>query len=159
MDLTMDPGERWKGELLQKVGTCQVLVCLVSVPYLTNSEWCAMEWDAFTQREVYLRSDGTRVDATAIIPVLWGPPDGLGPSEVDEVSRFIPRDMCSAEVAGQYRAQGLKGLMFVGGDAEYRPIVWSLARSIARIHNQYWVKPLVPAGHRGLRTRFRPASA
>ena len=51
MDLSMNPGSEWRGELLEAVGTCKVFVALLSPSY-TASEWCGKEWDAFSRRKV-----------------------------------------------------------------------------------------------------------
>ena len=51
MDQEMPGGMQWADELLHAAGTCQVLVALLSAPYL-KSEWCGMEWHAFSQRTV-----------------------------------------------------------------------------------------------------------
>ena len=57
MDQEMRGGMQWTDELLHAVGTCQVLVALLSARYL-KSDWCTMEWHAFSQRTVR-RLEGT----------------------------------------------------------------------------------------------------
>ena len=46
----IDPAVLWDEELAEALGTCQVMVALLSPPYL-NREWCGKEWHAFTLRE------------------------------------------------------------------------------------------------------------
>jgi hypothetical protein len=140
--------------LLEKASTCQVLLCLISTPYLTRSEWCAMEWDLFTRRRVLSREDGTPAKAKAIIPMLWAPCTVALPAEINEVNRFVPTDLCTPEIVDLYQTQGLFGLMAAGNDAAYRPIVWSLAMTVFRIHQRYWVEPLQLTGQETFRTSF-----
>jgi hypothetical protein len=59
MDQEIRGGVKWPDELMRVVGTCQVLVALLSPPYL-ESDWCGMEWHAFSQRAV-LRPERTNV--------------------------------------------------------------------------------------------------
>jgi hypothetical protein len=159
VDMTMDTGERWKQRLLDKVSSAQVFVCLISVRYLTNSEWCAMEWDLFTRRRVLSREDGKPALASAIIPVYWAPYVVPVPAEIEDVNRFTPMDLCSPEVVELYQNDGLYGLMVAGNDDAYRPIVWSLAKTIWRIHQRYWVEPLSLTGTETFRTAFGQGAA
>src|SRR5579862_4465439 len=46
----LQPAVRWRDELADALGSCQVLVALLSVPYL-KSDWCGKEWHAFTLRD------------------------------------------------------------------------------------------------------------
>ncbi|GAA0895903.1 TIR domain-containing protein [Virgisporangium aurantiacum] len=158
MDITMEAGDLWRPQLLEKASTCQVLICLISTPYLIRSEWCAMEWDLFTRRRVLSRDDGKPANAKAIIPILWAPYTVDVPAEIDEVNRFVPTDLCTPENVDLYQSQGLFGLMAAGDDA-YRPIVWSLAMTVFRIHQRYWVEPLQLTGKETFRTAFGPRGA
>ena len=49
MDTRIQAGMQWADVLLHAAGTCQVLIALLSAPYL-KSKWCGMEWCAFSRR-------------------------------------------------------------------------------------------------------------
>src|SRR5215475_14146035 len=52
MDRTIPTGTSWARELLVALGACQAFVALLCGPYAT-SEWCGMEWYAFSGRKVF----------------------------------------------------------------------------------------------------------
>jgi hypothetical protein len=54
----------------------------------------------------------------------------------------------------RYHADGLFGLAQTGQTATYDAIVWKLALHIQRIHQSFWVEPLVPRSVEGLRSSF-----
>src|ERR1035438_278277 len=47
MDTRLKGGITFVPELMHLLGTCQILVPLLSAPYL-SSEWCGKEWHAFS---------------------------------------------------------------------------------------------------------------
>jgi hypothetical protein len=82
-------GVRWREELADALGTCQVLVALLSTPYL-DSEWCGKEWHAFTLREreplpvaIGFKNQGP------IIPIRWAPVPLELPSAVKDGAQFF----------------------------------------------------------------------
>ena len=141
MDRSVAGAKRWTSELLGALGRCQVFVALLSVPYLA-SDWCGMEWHAFTQRKVVLyHGDGGR-HQSAIIPVTWAPLRYERiPSAVREVQRFSPAGLSDSGIKARYETNGIFGLLTTGQDAAYQAVVWSLALQIADIHYTYRVRP------------------
>lgn len=139
MDRTIRIGSQWTGELLQALGTCQVFVALLCGPY-TTSQWCGMEWYAFSQRKV---ADGREYDhQTAIIPAIWAPyPEELTPTAIRAVQRFSPSDLPNVDILGEYEKYGISGLMWMKRDISYRGVVWRLAQHIADFHHSYSVEP------------------
>lgn len=154
LDVAGSGGAEWQKRLLHAVGTCQVLVCLLSEPYLRDSPWCAREWDTFARRRVLPRTKDAEPTQTAIVPVIWTPLHGRLPDVVAEVGLFIPTDLPDRDFEAAYLNYGLLGLIRTSQDRAYRTIVWKLALHVARIHHLYWVETGIPAGIDGLRTTF-----
>lgn len=154
LDVAGSGGSEWQKRLLRAVGTCQVLVCLLSEPYLRDSPWCAREWDTFARRRVLPRTKDSEPDQTAIVPVIWTPMTGRLPDLVAEVGLFIPTDLPERDFEAAYLNYGLLGLIRTGQDRVYRTIVWKLAMHVARIHHLYRVETGIPDGIEGLRTTF-----
>jgi hypothetical protein len=159
LDLGQDGGAKWQQGVLEAAGTCRILVCLLSRPYLFQSTWCPIEWDVFARRRVLRRSDGRPGVETAIAPVLWTPFHEELPKPVAEVNMFTPTGLPNEDYSAQYRANGLYGLIRTEQMAIYHSIVWKLAMHIQRIHNDYWVEPDVPTGIEHLRTSFTEGAA
>lgn len=142
MDRSVAGGTRWTGELLDALGSCQVFVPLLSVPYLTST-WCGMEWHAFGKRRVTRSSGNTTRHQSAIIPVIWAPfPDERIPAAVLAVQRFSPTGLSNANIIAQYERNGIFGLLTTKQDDAYQALVWSLALQIADIHYTYLVEPI-----------------
>ena len=99
-------GVRWRDELTDALGTCQVLVALLSVPYL-DSAWCGKEWHAFNlrERELLPGANGFK-NQGPIIPIRWAPiPFDLPPVVKDEAQFFKPQKRTErARSAGSRRA-------------------------------------------------------
>jgi hypothetical protein len=137
MDRSMQAGGRWTDELLQAVGGCQVFVALLSAAYV-RSEWCGMEWHAFSQRKV---NAGTASNQTCIIPVTWAPvPNEHIPGCVQEVQQFSPADMPTPDMASRYKHDGVFGLRRMGLDTAYKTVVWRLAQRISHIYLKHSVE-------------------
>ena len=154
LDLGRGGGELWQKTVLQAAGTCQVLVCLVSHPYLFQSDWCPREWDVFARRRVLPRGDPGLGVESAVIPVLWTPFDEELPPPVAAVNLFTPTGLPDEDYTARYLADGLLGLARTGQTAIYEAIVWKLAMHIQRIHCRYRVVPSIPDGIEDLRTSF-----
>ncbi len=154
MDMTMKGGVLWEKELLTAAGTCQVLICLLSPPYLTRSEWCAMEWDIFSRRDVVRRSDDKPADETSVVPVLWAPIPGEVPEMVNQVTRFAPRNLADPAFGPLYEENGFFGVLNSDPKYAYPALVWKLAMRIQELHATYYVKPGVPASTDGLLRAF-----
>jgi hypothetical protein len=134
-------GGRWTAELLAAVGGCQVFVALLSPRYFSR-EWCGMEWHAFSQRPVYLQSDGSATIRTTIIPVIWAPiRESDVPAAVGEIQRFSPREIADVRIAEQYKREGVVGLLQLSNAVAYQAVVWRLAQRIAELHYTYHVEP------------------
>ncbi|HZM82345.1 MAG TPA: TIR-like protein FxsC [Candidatus Limnocylindrales bacterium] len=154
MDTSIEVGDKWTSELLWAVGHCSVFVALLSRPYLER-QWCAMEWDLFSQRKVVSRS-GLERESTAILPVLWTPV-GAVPPMVAEISRFSPRRL--PEIADAYGLDGVFGLMRTHQSQAYEATVWLLALEIQRIYHEYHVSPSARKDTAGLRRSFNGGPA
>jgi hypothetical protein len=137
MDTLVRGGRQWTDELLHALGVCQVLVPMLSAPYLA-SELCGKEWGAFSQRSVR-RLPGTSAspDLGCIIPVIWAPVSGPLPSPVSERLIFAPGGRPNSGLPAEYRTNGVYGLMRMGQEDSYQIIVWQLAILIAKVfHSQ-----------------------
>ena len=158
LDRGMRAGVDWEREILTAVGTCQVLVALVSEPF-AKSTWCGWEWDAFSRRRTWRRADRVQMPGPmCILPVVWAPnPEVPTPKVVSSTQLFIPKPM-SEEPSGQlgprYQKEGIYGLHIAGQQAAYRGTVWRLAQEISHLIVPYWVEPGVPAGGSDLTNVF-----
>lgn len=154
MDRSMVGGNRWAGELLRAIGTCQVFVALLSASYF-ESTWCSKEWFAFSQRRVVRKSDNGPEQQLALIPVVWAaplPPDKT-PAVVADVQRFSPNAVPNMDISRRYEADGVFGLLKTQVDL-YETVVWRLAQRISDIYYRYYVEPRVLEEHE-LRDIFR----
>ena len=150
IDRSMRAGSSWERQILNAIGTCQVLVALVSEPF-SNSEWCGMEWHAFTNRATWRRSDGVRMDEPqCALPVLWTVnPQGDHPKIVMKQQRFRPRPTQRSPLDQLYLREGLYGMYRAEPDA-YHSTVWRIAQEIQRLATEYWVEPLIPTDSKTL---------
>ena len=133
---------QWDEELADALGTCQVLVALLSVPYLER-EWCGKEWHAFTlrDRERLPEANGSP-NLGPIIPVLWTPIPFKLPAEVSRVQFFIPANTADQQKLGDvYKEEGVFRLIRAGNEKAFGEIVWQLAKCIQEI---YYCQQLVP---------------
>jgi TIR domain len=139
----LSTGVRWRYELASALGTCQVLVALLSVPYL-KSEWCGKEWHAFTMRETKPRQGAVAPGFQGpIVPVRWAPiPFALPPQVGEEVQIFRPiSNKLHPDLAEQYDNEGLFGLLRRGYEEAFMDAVWDLAKCIQQI---YYSQVLLP---------------
>jgi hypothetical protein len=135
-------GTRWRSELANALGTCQVLVSLLSVPYL-QSEWCGREWHAFTLREIVPRpgTNGLQYHSS-IIPVRWAPIPFRVPSVIESVQLFKPSsNRRHPDLPERYDEDGIFGLLQGGEEEAFQEIVWDLAKLIQQI---YYSQLLIP---------------
>lgn len=150
IDRSLRPGSNWEREILTAIGTCQVLVALVSEPFC-ESDWCGKEWDAFTRRRTWRRKDGVEMeDPQCVLPVLWVPDLEEGyPRTVMKHQRFRPRPTTKVALDQMYLVEGIYGMYRTEYDA-YRSTVWRIAQEIQQLVTRYWVEPLVPDGNGSL---------
>lgn len=136
MDQTMQGGEEWTSELMHALGTCQILVALLSARYL-KSEWCSREWRAFAQRTVRKRPGISVLPSQGcIIPVLWAPLRSPLPGHIKSRQLFSPDREPDSRVPRQYRDNGVFGLMRMGApNNSYEIVAWQLAKRIADIYH------------------------
>jgi hypothetical protein len=137
------PAMRWRRELVAELGSCQVLVALLSVPYL-RSEWCGKEWHAFTLRERELVPSATFArNQGCIIPVRWAPIPFELPRQVsDEVQIFRPKSTKNQpDLPQRYDEEGIFGLLRQSEREAFRDVVWDLAKCIQQI---YYSQRLMP---------------
>jgi hypothetical protein len=73
LDRADSVGVGWERHWLTAIGTCQVLICLMSEPLLRDSKWCAREWHAFARRRVSPNSASALTGGSPIVPVIWLP--------------------------------------------------------------------------------------
>jgi TIR domain-containing protein len=132
----MGGGMWWTPELMRAVGTCQVLVALLSASYLKSS-WCRMEWHAFSKRVVREREGCTASpNQGCIIPVLWAPLPVALPEHISPVTIFKPDHEPSRRVPQQYGENGIFGLMRMRAPKNsYEIVTWQLAKLIARLYH------------------------
>jgi hypothetical protein len=132
MDMTMQGSEPWQRVLLDAVCTCQVFVALLSPAYL-NSEWCAMEWNAFAARPVHRRNGMASNYMTSIIPVVWTPNTyDVMPDSIQGVQMFTPVRLPNPALAQAYQDEGLRGLLALGVEGT-EGIILRLAQRIVHL--------------------------
>ncbi|MBM2616225.1 toll/interleukin-1 receptor domain-containing protein [Actinoplanes sp. LDG1-06] len=153
LDVARGGGELWERQLLHAAGTCQVLICLLSTPYLTGSEWCAREWDLFSRRRVVPRHDHAPPFETAVVPVLWTPLSTPLPPVVSDVNIFVPTRL-REDFRADYQTDGLLGLLRTGQQTVYEAIVWRIAQRVEWLRQNYRVEPLHLPSSDDLRTDF-----
>ncbi len=155
MDRSLAGGERWTPELLRAAGTCQVFVPLISSALL-NSQWCAMEWDAFSRRKI-VRRDGRPDHESGIVPVVWSPTESDSlPAVVRDVQRFSPVGLPDP-IAAEYHRDGLYGLLAMSlpqYDQYYAAVVWRLAQRVVAVYRSHWVEEGIPVDPGELRNVF-----
>jgi hypothetical protein len=149
-------GTEWERQLLTAIGTCQVLVCLLSEPLLRDSEWCAREWHAFARREIIRDPALAREHQRAIVPVIWMPlhPTLELPKRVSQIGIYFPPGLPDPGYETAYRENGLLGLIRSGQHTAYRAIVWKIAMHVDHVRRSCLVRPDVPADSSILSTDF-----
>jgi TIR domain len=143
MDRELRGGMRWSDELLHAIGTCQTLVPLLSARYF-NSEWCGMEWYAFSQRTVRSAAEGDASNPRGcIIPVVWAPFHNDLPSPVATTLIFSPARNPEPRAPDQYQQNGILGLMRMGSSMQeyYEIVVWQLAMQISSLYHSQLAEP------------------
>lgn len=134
MDTGMQGGMHWADALLHAAGTCQVLIPLISAPYLSR-DWCGREWCAFTKRASKPRPGASAAPYQGhIIPVRWAPVDFPLPAFVEDELRFSPKNQRDTDLAARYEANGLYGLLRMKEQDSYRIATWQLAMLISKIY-------------------------
>ncbi len=134
-------GMNWPEELIRALGSCQVLVGLLSMPYLM-SDWCGQEWHAFALRHKEL-STGASPNQGGIIPVRWAPLVGSPPAVLtNHVNVFHPKDHQKIpNLRQRYNEVGIFRLMQEGEEDAVGEIVWQLARHIQEIYYSQRLEP------------------
>jgi TIR domain len=156
MDMAIDAGSAWSDDILWAAANCQVFVALVSPNYVKNSEWCAMEWDLFSQRRVFDRAYHRVSTTSAIIPVLWAPVESRLPREVADIQTFSPVAV-KGDAEALYRDHGIFGILQMSRRSAYNAVVWTLAKTVVSTYNALWVEPVAITDTAGLRRRFGEA--
>jgi hypothetical protein len=135
MDVGMQGGTLWNPELLRELGSCQVLIALLSAPYL-NSPWCGMEWHAFSQRTAK-RLPGAKAanHQGCIIPVRWAPIESPLPTPVSDDMFFTPTTTPDPDLPELYRMNGVFGLLRMRRDDYYQIVAWQLSMLISRVYH------------------------
>jgi len=155
MDRSMESGTRWASEVLAAAGTCHVFIPLISSGYV-ESTCCAMEWDAFSRRNVVRRPSDSSGSRTAILPVTWSAmlEDQLPPA-VRELQFFLPQQLKDPNIAQRYLAEGVNGLLALNDEPAYQAVAWRLACRIVDAYHAYHLEPKIPTDPRQLRESFR----
>jgi hypothetical protein len=154
----MADGVRLAPEVLAAAGTCHVFVPLISWGYM-ESKWCAMEWDAFSKRNVGHRPAASSASSgrkTAILPVIWSPTvaDQLPPA-VRELQFFRPQKLRDPGIVQRYLTEGVYGLLILNDEAAYQAVAWCLAQRIVDAYYAYHIESRTPTDPRQLRGSFR----
>ena len=136
MDQKMRAGAKWPDELMHAVGTCKVLVALLSPRYL-RSEWCRREWDAFAQCAAQPQEERASSWQPCIVPVLWAPLHEDLPEHISLMQLFSPDSVPEPAAPDRYRENGVFGLMRMSYLREsYEIVAWQLAMRIADIFHK-----------------------
>lgn len=155
IDRDMRGGDDWERTILTAAGTCQVFLPLLSAPFFT-SEYSGKEFEAFTRRRTWRRSDKTLMEqAQCVLPVIWAPAKNE-PAAISRLQRFSPDAYGDHELPLYYEQHGIFGLLENEGanGPRYRGAVWSIAREIQRMIYDFWVEPDVPTDSACLRNAF-----
>jgi hypothetical protein len=144
MERSMAGGNFWQAELLHAIGTCQVFIALLSRPYVM-SQWCGMEWHAFSRRRVSSKERGAQGSAvTSILPVIWAPfPEEEIPEPIRDTELFSPGGLPDPAAPLRYHDDGIFGLMETASPI-YNIAVWHLARRVAGLYYSFSVEPSTP---------------
>ena len=144
MDREMRGGMWWTDELMRAVGSCQVLIVLLSARYL-QSKWCHMEWHAFSLREVCGRPGRPAVpNQGCIVPVVWAPLHADLPDHISPRLIWSPTREPDPAVPLHYEENGIVGLMRMGlPKNSYEIVAWQLAKHIAEIYYNQRAEPRV----------------
>ena len=141
MDMGTQGGTHWLDELLHAAGTCQMLIALVSAPYL-SSEWCGREWCAFSRRTSQSISGVAGSPRQGhIIPVLWAPVHFALPPPVGAEMIFSPTGTPKPDLPAEYKENGVYGLLRMERKDSYQIVVWQLAKLIAKVYHSQLLKP------------------
>ena len=137
-----EPATRWDAEWAEALGACQVLVPLVSAPYL-GREWCGKEWHAFTQRKAEaVAGAGSSPTPTPIVPVLWAPVPFALPAALGKQQFFTPTNTKQQpELVHAYEEDGMFHLLDKGDKGVSSMIIWQLARRIQTIYYSQRLQP------------------
>jgi hypothetical protein len=139
IDLEKSGSTSWNQDLLNALGTCQVFIPLLSIPYL-RSPWSGKEWYAFSRR------GKTESKRTNILPIRWAPiPQNYQmPRAVQETQFFSPKNLSSApNLAEDYAIDGLFGLMRSGRKDDYERTVWQIAKEIQLLYYSGHLDPML----------------
>lgn len=138
----IEPATRWDTEWAEALGACQVLVPLVSAPYL-GREWCGKEWHAFTQRKaVALAGAGSSLAPTPIVPVLWAPVPFALPAALGKQQFFTPTNTeQQPELVRAYEEDGMFHLLNKADRGVSDMIIWQLAKRIQTIYYSQRLQP------------------
>jgi len=135
IDTEMQGGRHWVDELLHAAGICQVLIPLLSAPYLSRA-WCGKEWCAFTRRNPQSLPGMEPLPRQGhIIPVLWAPVTFALPSPVSKELIFSPAGTPDPDLPARYEANGVYGLLRMGQEDSYQIIAWQLAMLISKVYH------------------------
>jgi aminoglycoside 3-N-acetyltransferase len=131
----IDPAVLWDEELAEALGTCQVLVPLLCIPYL-SSEWCAKEWHAFTLRKGEpIPGAGASPNLSPILVVRWAPIPFALPDAVGKPQFFTPTNTrLQPDLVKLYEEEGLFHLLEAGDKESSNTIIWQLAKHIQRMY-------------------------
>ena len=158
IDRGMWGGTKWPAELAREVGTCQVLVALVSAPYM-GSEWCGKEWYAFTNR-VPRQLPGAQASNHhgCVIPVRWAPVELGMPSPLREDMFFTPDSAPEPDLPELYRQNGIFGILRMGLEDYYQIIAWQLSMLISKVYYSLHLEPR-NFGPEDLKNAFEPGAS
>ncbi len=156
LDRSMEGGTMWAREVFAAVGTCHVFIPLISSGYV-ESNWCAMEWHAFSRRNVGRPRPPTSPGSkTAILPVTWSPMrDDQLPPAVREIQFFLPQRLTDPGITQRYLTEGVYGLLALNDEAAYQAVAWRLACRIVDAYHAYHVEPWIPTDPGRLPQSFR----
>ncbi|GAA4044608.1 TIR-like protein FxsC [Nonomuraea soli] len=140
VDLSMRSGTEWDPEIKRALGVCRAFVPLYGPRYFA-SEYCAMEWGAFSHREQLHRKAST-VSSTqrAIVPVLWSHFD---PGGAPQVARNI--QLTSFDMDARYRRIGIYGLLSTKRWDDYDTATYEIARDIVETAELTQIEPCDPS--------------
>lgn len=149
VDLGMRSGVEWDPEIKQALGSCRVFVPLYAPRYF-RSEYCGMEWDAFSRRESLHRAQSAENSTQrAIVPVLW---TALNHESAPDVAKRV--QLAGFDMDAHYRRDGIYGLVSTKRWDDYDAVTYQIAREIVLTAELTRLRPCDPSVFAGIRNAF-----
>ena len=131
-------GDDWSDELREALGTCCVFVPILSRT-MFGREYCGREWAYFERR-----MDAAKQKAGGVRPPLIQPVLFVGPHRLTPVPEVVKKVQNRAdEFPSQYNEEGLRGVMILRENEDYRQFLIAFAERLATVFESHGAAPAV----------------